>query len=129
MTPPIAAVIDRIVSFKIKERRLQNSGGKNDFVENARIISIDRRRRHSPARVVNGFFDVLQIAGDLKLIRVYRIRHIRIAADRQTFVTAQNIRIADLSFKGREFFLRLNFRFIAHPIQTLRRSFIATKRL
>ena len=114
-----SAVIDRVVGFEIKERRLQDSGGKNDFIEYARIICVDRRRSHSPARAVNGFSDVLQITFDLKLIRVYRVLHIRIAADRQTFVTAQNIRVADLSFKGREFFLRLNFRFIAHPIQTV----------
>src|SRR5204862_6189883 len=43
-----AAIIERIVSFRIVERWLQNSGRKNDFVELWVAISIHRARRHSP---------------------------------------------------------------------------------
>ena len=48
-----AAVVHRVIRLGVEERRLQNSGGKHDFVQGGIVIGIYRRRGHSPAVAID----------------------------------------------------------------------------
>ena len=73
------AVIERVVRQDVEKRRLQNSGGENDFIKTRIVISVNCRRSHSPARFVNGFADVLPVAVGFKPDGICGIVEIRLA--------------------------------------------------
>src|SRR6201998_4746135 len=58
-----AAVVDGVIRLRIKKRRLQNPGGKNNFVHRGPIISVHSWRRHSPFGAVPRFANFVQTAG------------------------------------------------------------------
>ena len=64
-----AAVIERVVSLGIEERRLENSRGKNNFVVQRRVIRVDGWRRHPPFGAVHGLADFRQDRGRVQTYR------------------------------------------------------------
>src|SRR5579864_5648745 len=56
-----AAEVDGVVHGLIEKRRLQNAGGKDDFVIGTAIVSVDFGRRHAPFLAVKRLADL----GDL----------------------------------------------------------------
>ena len=55
-------VVDRIVSIQVEKWRLQDCGGKNDFVHRRAVVCVDRLRRHVPFVAINRPAKFLQIA-------------------------------------------------------------------
>ena len=50
-----ATIVDSVVSIRVEERRLENSGREADLVGAWIVISVDSLRRHSPLGPVGGF--------------------------------------------------------------------------
>src|SRR5437899_1989617 len=90
------AIIKRIVGFRIVERRLQNSGWENDFVELWVVISIHRRRRHSPFSFVDRPANLTEAALELELSRGHIIVVVRSTADLQRFIVTPLVRVTNL---------------------------------
>src|SRR5690348_17958597 len=56
-----AAVIQRVIGFRIEKWRLQDAGGENDFVVGGAVIGIDRGRRHAPFAAIDGLADFIHL--------------------------------------------------------------------
>src|SRR5437867_4099658 len=68
-----AAVVERIVSLWIVERRLQNARRENDLVELRIVISIYCRRRHATFGLFYWPADLAEIASDFKPSRLHSL--------------------------------------------------------
>src|SRR5579859_2503685 len=51
------AVVHGVISLGIIKGRLQDAGGKDDFVHAAIVVGVDRGRRHAPFRAVHRLAD------------------------------------------------------------------------
>src|SRR6185312_9691068 len=63
-----AAEIHGIIGLKVVKRRLQDSGGKVDIVFAGIVVSIHRRRRHLPLRLVKRLADLLDFTIHFKFV-------------------------------------------------------------
>src|SRR5258708_19389053 len=64
---PDAAIVVRIVTLGIVERRLQYSGRENDFVKLRVVVGVDSGRSFAPLAAVNRFPNLSQVATVFKL--------------------------------------------------------------
>src|ERR1700704_113558 len=64
---PDAAIVVRIVTLGIVERRLQYSGWENDFVELWVVVGVDSGRGFAPLAAVNRFPDLRKVTSVFKL--------------------------------------------------------------
>src|SRR6266436_3347272 len=78
-----AAVIQRIVCTSIKERRLQNAGRKNYFIDLRVGVSVYRRRRHAPLSAVHRFTDLVPVTPFIELSHAKAVSLVRTAIDRK----------------------------------------------
>ena len=112
-----AAIIKRIVGFRIIERGLQNSGWKNDFVELWVVVSIHRGRRHSPFSFVHWPANFAEAALELEFSRGHIIVVVGSAADLQRFIVTPLVGVANLLDIRIQLQDCAFARFIAHPTQ------------
>src|SRR2546425_2369045 len=77
------AVVESIISLRIKERGLQDPGGKDDFVVGRIVVSIDGGRRHHPFGLVDGFVDLGNIAFDFEHIALAIVGEVTVTGESQ----------------------------------------------
>src|SRR5260370_6491509 len=92
------AIIYGIVHTLLKERRLQNAGGKVDGVQLRIVVGVDGGRRHGPLAAIHGFADLGHPALELERRGLSHIREITLARDLHAGVIAPVRGIADLIF-------------------------------
>src|SRR5208282_615346 len=116
---PNSAEVHGIVHVLVKERRLQNAGGKDDFVVGATVVGVDRRRRHAPFLAVERFTDLGDFALGFEFVGPQKISQQVSAYDGQRTVVAPHLGIANLVADGLQLELGLFFGFGRHPRQAL----------
>jgi site-specific DNA recombinase len=108
-------VVDRRVSVRIEERRLQDGRGEHHLVHRRVRIGVHRLGRHEPLVAVDGFAQL----GEVSVI-FERSRALRIAKGVARFDFERRIidplrRIADLRLERGKFGARLHLRLGCHP--------------
>src|SRR5438270_12731080 len=61
------AVVHRVGGVDVEGGRYQDSGGKDDLVEQRVVVRVRRRRRHAPSSAVGRFADPLEVVGRTEL--------------------------------------------------------------
>src|ERR1700730_11532362 len=110
-----AAVIDGVVGLGVVEGRLQDAGGKDDFVHGGVVVGGDGGRRHAPLVAVHGLPDFCKFASVFKRGGAAQIDGVRGAFDVELGIIAPLIGVADLNIEGLEFFDGGLFCFRVHP--------------
>src|SRR5213075_130902 len=91
-----AAVVEGVVRVRVKKRRLQDPGWKNDFVQLGIVIRVHRRRSHAPLAAIDRFVDLIQLAMNIEDRRANRVESVRATVDLQARVIPPFVWITDL---------------------------------
>src|SRR6266481_9732755 len=114
-----SAVIHRVIGFRIVEGRLQDAGGKDDFIHAAVVVGVHGWWRHTPFRAVHRLADLVQPAREIKFRSAQLIFGVGRAVDFQRRVIAPFVRVADFHRERLEFRGGLRARVRSHPGQRL----------
>src|SRR6266481_561319 len=114
-----SAVIHRVIGFRIVEGRLQDAGGKDDFIHAAVVVGVHGWWRHTPFRAVHRLADLVQPAREIKFRSAQLIFGVGRAVDFQRRVIAPFVRVADFHRERLEFRSGLRARVRSHPGQRL----------
>src|SRR6185369_11300321 len=112
-----ATIVVSVVSIRVEERRLENAGRKNYFVDLRVVVSIDGGRRHSPFHSVDGLTDLCQVASLFESSCACAIQDIRSSIDFHRGIVAPFVRVADLVEKRVELLDSLLASRFTHPRQ------------
>ncbi len=124
-----AAIIDRIIRVLVEKRRLEDGGGKDDFVHAGIEVGIDRLRRHEPLIPVNRPFQLPHGSSVFELGRAEHVSRVIVGANEKSFVAFEALGIADLPYHHREFRECFLFRLGTHPIERVYTRFVCGEKV
>ena len=91
------SVVDRVVSIRIEERRLEDSCREADLVGGRVVICVDGLRRHAPLSLVGRLAELGEIVGHVPLARSPEILEIALfRIDVEGGIVLPLVRVADL---------------------------------
>src|SRR5882762_273984 len=102
-----STVIRGVVGVRVEKWRLQDAGGKDDFVHLRVVVGIHSGRSHIPFRSIDGLPDLIQVAFKRKLGSSHLIRCVRNSVYLVGGIFAPFVRVADLAHKRGKFGERL----------------------
>ena len=77
------AVVGGLVASGVEERRLQDRGREDDFVEAGVVVGVHRLGGHEPLVTVDGLADLVEVAPEFELPRRVHVRDQIVAVDVQ----------------------------------------------
>ena len=96
------AVVDRLVSTQIEERRLQNGGREHNLVEYWGVIGIHCLRVHAPLVAIDRPSMPSNVAFNVGFPDAHAITKVIILCDLDPLVLAEGLRVTNLWLKLRQ---------------------------
>ncbi|MNM49066.1 hypothetical protein D3C81_600660 [compost metagenome] len=111
------AIVDGVVRIGVKERRLQDGSGEDDFIHRRAVIGVHRLRRHAPLFAVDRLAQLGHLACGIEVGGAHHVAHQVALHDLQLRVIAPDVRVGDLRRELGQLGLRFLLGFRAHPVE------------
>src|SRR5690554_333066 len=122
-------VVNSVVGIHVEEWRLQNTRREHNFIRRWAVVSVYCLRRHTPARTIYWLTEVCNIFVVTKVGQTNGIANQVVCRNLQRRVILPFVWVANFRRKVSEFFQRLYFGVVRHPLEFVDRLFHSFKQV